>query len=270
MNQQISGAKTQSVKSVDPFFKPASPLAADRSSAAAPRTCLILAMTPRCGSTYLGQLMQQTRQLGTVEEYFNPHAMLPIARAELNAGDALTYVHALIRARASANGVFSAKTTFEHVQPFLQTIGAASLRFSEVFPRPRFVYLGRKNVLAQAVSLVRAAQSGLWHKTARGDVRTAPRAETLSYDAAAISRALEQILRGRLQWDQFFASAGIKPLRLNYERVVAEPLRALAQIAEYLEQPIDVAAVNLDTANQKLADELNRSWERRFLREHRI
>lgn len=238
--------------------------------AAAPRKTVFVAITPRTGSTFLCNLMQQSTVLGQPEEFLNRRGPMAQAVRRLECQSALDYLALIAHRRRSANGVFAIKTTFEHLEPFLGAQREAGLKFGELLPNVSFIYLDRRSVLAQAVSLTRAEMSGLWHKRVTGAVRTDAQRPTLEFDAQAIDKRITNILRGRMLWERFFATYGIEPLRLSYEDVVAEPMLSLAAVARFVGEPLDTSRVDLGQAPEKLSDELSRDWERRYVERHRL
>lgn len=74
---------------------------------------------------------------------------------------------------------------------------------TEVFGRTRYVYLRRDDVVAQAVSLLRAEQTNVWHKTAQDqqEPQAAPR-----YDFDLIHERVTMIEQHNTAWRQWCAT----------------------------------------------------------------
>lgn len=151
-------------------------------------------------------------------------------------------------------------------------------RLSELFPEERsermllerafgataFIYLHRSDKVGQAVSYIKAQQSGLWHLAADGTEleRLAPHAEPI-YDADAIAAAIETFSTYDSGWEQWFRREGIAPLRLGYDELVRDPGGALARVLEHLGlDPRAADGVSPDV--WKLADATSRDWVKRF------
>jgi LPS sulfotransferase NodH len=93
------------------------------------------------------------------------------------------------------------------------------------------VHLSRRNKVAQAVSRLKAEQTGLWHRAADGSERerTAP-AQPAVYDGAHLAAFVAEAVADDAAWDPWFQSQQITPLRLSYEELSADPGGALARI----------------------------------------
>lgn len=133
----------------------------------------------------------------------------------------------------------------------------------------RFIHLRRADKQAQAVSYLRARQSGLWHVRADGAEleRTAP-AEPAVYDAAALRHWADQLAAYDDGWKQWFAQQQITPIRLTYEALAQAPIAELRQVLAQLGLNGDAAErVAVDT--RKMADATSRDWLERLRREDR-
>lgn len=80
------------------------------------------------------------------------------------------------------------------------------------------------------------------------------------FDADLIQIQLDALVRERARWEMFFARTGIDPLRLEYETLIADPCRAVHQIADLmgLNPP-----PNLDSSKitvEKQGDSLSLEW----------
>jgi len=136
--------------------------------------------------------------------------------------------------------------------------------FDEAFGRPHYIHLKRQDNVAQAISRLRAEQSGLWHRSADGSERerSAPPAPEV-YDADLIAGLVHEAEADNRNWDAWFAKHKIEPLRLTYEELSAAPQAVLAKVLTELGQdPAIATTVKVKTA--KLADEISRDWAARF------
>lgn len=133
----------------------------------------------------------------------------------------------------------------------------------------RFIHLRRADKQAQAVSYLRARQSGLWHVGADGAEleRTAP-AQPAVYDAAALRHWADQLAAYDDGWEQWFAQQQITPIRLTYEALALAPIAELRRALAQLGLNGDAAErVVVDT--RKMADATSRDWLERLRREDR-
>lgn len=131
--------------------------------------------TPRTGSSLLLGLLESTGVAGRPQAYFRaPDEPLwadrwQIPRASDGSFDYADYVRAALAAGTTDNGVFGAKLvwgTLDQVVDKLGTVypdlaGEDVRLLDRAFGRTRFVYLRRDDVLAQAVSWLRAEQTDI-------------------------------------------------------------------------------------------------------------
>lgn len=137
-------------------------------------------------------------------------------------------------------------------------------RLVAAFGPLRFIYLSREDSVAQAVSLLRAQSSGLWHLGADGSEveRTAPQRDG-GYDPKAIAETTARVDGDKAGWDAWFAATGLSPLRLGYETLAADPQACLARVLAYLDLPTAQAA-QIATPLAKLADQETEDWIARY------
>jgi LPS sulfotransferase NodH len=210
---------------------------------------------PRSGSTYLGQLLSSTGQMGRPREYFHSDAMRKHVDPDYPEAPEAQLQRAL-ELGTSANGVYGLKVFAEHFDH------AAPSRWAARLPNLTFVFLERRDLLGQALSLARALTTGQYSS------RGAPQGEPL-YDRGLINNCLVGLVRNLARWRFFFAVNGIDPLVLQYEDIMARPLEAVAAIAQRIglsgQLAVDFDAVGL----QIQRDALTEAWRRRFLEESR-
>jgi LPS sulfotransferase NodH len=137
-------------------------------------------------------------------------------------------------------------------------------RFEAVFGRTLFVHLTRPDKLSQAVSYVKAQQSGLWHRAADGSEleRLSPSADPV-YDFAALKDCRDQFIQFDRDWNDWFAEQAIEPLRLSYNDLCADPQTELKRVLTALDLPPS-AANPVQPGVAKLADSINADWIKRF------
>jgi LPS sulfotransferase NodH len=193
--------------------------------AAGPELVYMLASVPRTGSTYFSHLLWQTGCMGAPLEYLNFEKTGPYYFASHSPDNQMQLWSSLLHRRTSPNGVFGVKIFPVQLQELHRTNPAllAALR-----PR-RIVYLGRRDRIAHVVSYARANLSGVW----RADQETGLHEPPL-YSQEALEMAERGIEVQAESWERTFRDRGVEPLRLWYEDVVADPARAVRQVADYL------------------------------------
>ncbi|GGL78865.1 Stf0 family sulfotransferase [Wenxinia marina] len=185
--------------------------------------------TPRSGSSWLTDIAARTGRLGIPGEYFNPNFMPRIAQS-LNARDMDEYVSMLARRRARG-GVWGFEVTHHQIRAVFGSDAAFLDRFGELSA----IWLVRRDIVAQGVSLAKMAAVGISHAPSIG-ARDVARAERgFAYDAAAIRHWIAHIRAAETGSEALFAAAGIAPLRLAYEdNTGVPPHRVVKRIARHV------------------------------------
>jgi trehalose 2-sulfotransferase len=235
--------------------------------------------TPRTGSSLLCGLLQSTGVAGRPESYFRqPDQQAWAARWGIPSSPDGTFsyadfVRAAITAGQTSNGVFAARImwgTLDEVTGNLATVhpdlaGADVDLLNRAFGDPRFVYLRRGDVLAQAVSWLRAEQTNVW---VRETVQAEPAepAQEPHFDFGQIYKLIQLINEHNAAWQEWFTSAGIKPHLVRYEELDANPVGVTLDVLGFL--GLDLPSERgISVRHRRLADELSAQWIDRYRRE---
>lgn len=248
-----------------------------------PADAYFICATPRTGSSLLLGLLDSTGVAGHPQAYFRaPDETLYAERWGLPHGGqgALDYgdfVRAALAEGRTGNGVFGAKVmwgTLEEVlgklAPVHPGLAADPLALlTRAFGRIRFVYLRRDDTLAQAVSWLRAEQTGTWYVGGHGEIgSTAPIGGGLpAYDPARIGELVRTIDDHNTAWRQWFAAAGVRPLAVRYEELHADMVGTVGAILAFLGRPLP-AGRTLTAHHRRQVDRLNAEWIERYRAEH--
>ena len=233
----------------------------------------LVCSVPRSGSGYLCSLLAQTGVAGMVpfEHGHGWEYLLPHRRAALGARPGDDFPRLLDRAFAlgtSPNGVQGFKVVWGHFGPlysgYARRCGAAGRDELEdlLGRRIRWVYLERRDRIAQAVSWARATQSGRWNVLVGEGA-----GGTEQYNYLLIRYKLWSIDAERRAWRRFFDRLGVQPLNLVYEDFVAAPLETLARIGEFLGLREPLTLPSAETRIRKQRDQVNQRWRERFVKD---
>jgi len=118
--------------------------------------------------------------------------------------------------------MFGMKVHFPHFEAALTWYPSMLSVLSPV----TYIYVNRKDKLAQAVSMAKAMQTDAW--STMGDNAQA----TLIYNGALIARCLRELLQQRLGWLRRFEIDGITPLTVYYEDLVADTASVIHNIRQ--------------------------------------
>lgn len=238
----------------------------------------IVCTSPRSGSTLLCRLLAATGIAGDPESlFFRPslddwETGLGLSSEGATGRTRLSAIlRAAIRAGCGRTPVFGLRQQ-RHGFDFL--CGQLALfhpdattdldRLTRTFGPLRFIHLRRDDKLAQAVSYLKAQQTGLWHVAVDGSdwERTGPPQPPV-YDIDRIRdcmRLFESYDRG---WNAWFDAQGIVPLRVTYAELSAAPVATLARVLDAL--GLDPSAASgIAPEVRRMADATSTDWIARF------
>ena len=194
-----------------------------------------IAISPRSGSTMLCSALQCIPELGQPEEYLNARGALQHVHQEFGGGNLLEYLQGAFRARGPAHtlGIKTAYLDFRLL--------AESCLGPHLAEHANFIYLTRRDIYAQAVSLWAARTTAMWHSS---DGSLSPVGMDM-YSLEALMPELHRLLRERVRWESYFSMARITPLRLVYEDLCTAGLAAsVLSIARHIGFEIDPALLS--------------------------
>ena len=236
----------------------------------------IICATPRSGSTLLCDLLAETGVAGQPNSYYRQQDILHWAYAWGVSPEGpefdRRYLDAVRRVGAGKTGVFGLRLMWRSVDDLSIRLEALypdlsddAERFEKAFGPTLYLHLSRQNKVAQAISLLKAEQTGLWHLAADGSERerTSPPQPPI-YDADRLAEVLRELEMHDDAWSTWFASHQLTPLRLTYETLAATPRLVLADILSALGRNPQIATM-VNTRTAKMADEISLDWTRRFL-----
>ena len=130
--------------------------------------------------------------------------------------------------------------------------------FYKFFADAIWVYVDRRDVFAQAVSMYLAEATQIWerHRGAQ-EAASAPPFE-VRYNSEKLLRYLRTFLAEREQWQLFFRHYKIKPIRISYEE-------AVPGYPHYLKELLDKTGIQMVETPAprrllKIGDEVNEKW----------
>jgi len=234
----------------------------------------LICATPRTGSSLLCGLLDSTGIAGHPESYFRGPdeqewaARWGIAGPSDDPFSYAGYLRAAITTGSTGNGVFAARImwgTLEEIVGKLAPVypdlaGSDLALLNRAFGRTRFVYLVRRDVVAQAVSLLRAEQTNVWFET--GQARQEPEQEP-RFDLDQVHERVQLIQEHNTAWRQWFASARIRPHLVQYEDLAATPITIARGVLSFLDLQLP-AGHEITVRHRRLADELNDQWIDRY------
>lgn len=215
----------------------------------------LICTTPRSGSNLLCELLESTGVLGRPREYFNGIGRRTFDDPEFPDDPELQMRRAIERG-TTPNGVFGLKLFASQMQ---HALGSAT--FVRHLDAAVFVHLQREDLLGQAISMVRARQSGQFRAYQ-------PATGAVSYDARAIEHALDDLVTQHAAWRIYFQRCAIPAIEATYDEVVSSPGGIAARLAGAI-GIADAVAVRHDTITlSPQSDAQSQEWRARFVAEH--
>jgi LPS sulfotransferase NodH len=210
----------------------------------------------RTGSNLFCQYLSSTGALGHPLEYFNAAGRRPLGLPDYP-DEPDEQIECVLTIGATANGIYGIKLFPAQLDRIAQ-----SVRWTQRLPNLRFVLLERHDLVAQAISWLRAEQTNRWRATM-------PMQGAEVYDAGRIRDFLRLAARDYARWRVFFARNGVTPLVVAYEELTAMPQACVDRVASLFglegKTPIDVRKVDLTIQR----DAVSAEWRARFLAEQR-
>lgn len=235
-----------------------------------PSLSYLICSTPRSGSNLLCEALANTGLAGHPQEFFSPSVQATLV-GRWGADTIAAYLAELCDRTTTPNAVFGAKLMAGHLPQLLSDLralpGLADLEAPAVLaaalPGLRYVWIHRSDRLRQAISLLRAQQTDTWIRPGTADRHhVAPR-----FDRAKIRDRMAHLDAVEAGWRDFFADAGIDPIHVHYEELVADyegtARRVVAELG--ITAPTDLRFGERRLEAQ--ADELTEQWVQRFRRE---
>jgi len=211
----------------------------------------------RSGSTLLCVKLWETGVLGAPWEYLNFHNEMPLMMSRLQPESPDNYLSKLLACRTSSNGVFGVKVHFHDFAAALERYKTLQARMAPI----SYIYIDRRDKLAQAVSMAKAHQTESWTSLAT------PNSAALRYCKTEIARCFAEANRQTRNWRKWFRNHDIKPTLIDYEDLLADPVSVVQGVVNLLGVENDVPDPVMVPKIKKQGDDMNEDWIERFRRE---
>ncbi len=225
----------------------------------------------------LCDLMAATGVLGRPASYYRPESIpdwsdrLGVDTVVSNADFERAYLAAIQEHGTDASGMFGLRVMWDTIEGLIDRLSPIFTEersdvalFETAFGKSVYLHLMREDKVAQAVSLVRAEQSGLWHLASDGSVRQGARnPKPNRYDAIAIEKEVAALTRDETAWQNWFTAQNIPPVPITYEELATNPQSVMATILSAIGKDTSIAQT-IEPITAKLADAESQSWIEKF------
>jgi LPS sulfotransferase NodH len=235
----------------------------------APNSFFIICATPRCGSTLLCEALEDSGVGGRPREYFDDRkAVREGWKSHFGITEDSRYLAAVSTASTSPNGVCGFKVHWHQLDILSQLIGVEARatgrdagpsvygQLVSRFAPLKFVWLRRRNKIAQGISLYKADKTGVWrHRNnhVNGSVEI-----DLEYDENKIINMIDMVSEFDKNWEAFLRSGEVDGLELYYEDIILDYPGAIRETLALVGQ---TATATPRPRLRRQADETTRCWE---------
>ncbi|WP_420861705.1 Stf0 family sulfotransferase [Algirhabdus cladophorae] len=224
----------------------------------------VILFTARSGSSWLTDVISQTKKLGLPGEAFNP-GFIPKMVQGLNVQTLDQHIEILLRRRARG-GVHGFEITYHQ----LNAVFDSEDHFMQHFGDNKFIWLIRKNPVAQAVSLAKMVTTGVGHTAAFSDEEVDQADTSFQYDSSVIKKWLMHNRTAEIATEAMIERYDLKPLRICYESMTKVPqyqlLSVLARHIGTKQIPRDL--IPTESEHSKLGTSRNMEMEEQFRAEN--
>ncbi|MBR8827144.1 MAG: sulfotransferase [Gomphosphaeria aponina SAG 52.96 = DSM 107014] len=233
-----------------------------------PKLSYAVITTPRSGSTFLCEALKSTNIAGyPVEHLRQPSAILAVHCHF----DYLRYLKIMMTHKVTENGVFGTKF-ISHFLEVLET--KTSLNFEKIVNTyiSKFVYLVRRDKVAQAVSVVMAKKTNVWHifnqETEQEYQARLNDLDVEENDLEEVRKYYENILEQEAYLENLFQVYNISPLIVEYEQLLADPDGEIQKILRYLGVFAGEQQINIQSYARKLRSGLSDKIIHKYLEKY--
>ncbi len=245
----------------------------------------IICATPRSGTTLLCDLLADTGVAGRPDSFFRRQSISwwtnYLGVSTTNWRDEYEfdqeYLATTYQEGAGGTSIFGMRLMWEHVNylskrldVYFPGLSSDCARFQAAFGSICFVHLSREDKAAQAVSRIKAEQTGLWHVDADGAERERLKPEESPfYNAEVLSAQMAEYVRHDAAWVNWFAQQKIQPVNITYEALSRNPQTTLATVLSALGVNPAIAKT-VQPRTTRMANSENRRWVARLQMEKSI
>jgi LPS sulfotransferase NodH len=232
------------------------------------RAYVVCCMT-RTGSSLLCDSLGRLGFAGKPAEYFDLHdSNRNFWVNQLKVEAPSQYLDKVIAAGSTPNGVFGTKLHWYQMPALMKEFGldaksidldgCLALRFAQ----RKYVWLRRRNKVAQAISNYRAIKTAIWRVGPNLPEKT-PKTTELVFDAERIEHHVSLAEHFEKQWDIWFKLSRQPGLVLVYEEFCQQYETTIRAVCKYLElghEGFEMPAPRFD----KQADDISLEWEEKY------
>lgn len=232
----------------------------------------VIFIIARSGSTWLTEQAKLSGVLGTPQEHLNesfvhgeeaalgcePPGVLGIRNINM-------YLKHVADTHCSRDGLAGLQLSRWQASWLSEMLESPGLIWKHVVP----FYLRRENIVAQAISLSRSVQSGVFHAYQTRTMDNKRKYENTGYDEVVLREWCSYLFENEQWFEEFFLKQGITPHRFTYE----DMLEDMGSVLQWMRA--EIAGIYEPRFIETLPGEIrlmrsdkNSKWEQRFRTEN--
>lgn len=237
----------------------------------------IVCTSPRTGSTLLCHGLSHSGRAGAPAEFFDHRTEVEeYWRRHYGIDRESDYVSAIIAATSTSNGVFGTKLHWSTLLDMYRALrggpaspsaarqgGSLNDLLLQRFSTVRYVWLRRRNKVAQGISHFKASRTSVWELPAAPQPHPMRQPASVDFDLRLIDNCVEWAHIYDNEWEAYFQRRHITPMQLFYEDLSSAYNRSLRAVLGFLDIP-DVGLPDAVPQLQRLADETSVKWEQQY------
>jgi trehalose 2-sulfotransferase len=240
---------------------------------AAPSSHVLLCATHRTGSNLLEQFIKAARHAGYPREFYSPVLSQQLAeRGGLPdpTVDFWGYYDGILPLGQTSNGVFAAKImwrhmaiTHERMAPSGRVGATPWASILMLHPNPKVVWVTRRDKVRQAISMVRAKQTGVYSTihVDRGRKKAIPPG---AYDYEQIRFHVDKLTVEDAAWGELFTREGVTHRQVVFEEFIRDPEAETIRLFAAIGLPIPEGWARPEIAIRKQSDAISEEWYQRY------
>ncbi len=240
-------------------------------------THILLCATHRTGSNLLEQYLKAAGVAGRPREYYSPSLARELA-VKMGLADPdkefMRYHSGIVEKWTTPNGVFAAKVMWRHLRAIHERVaadpqGGAYLgaepwdTVERLHPNTRVVWVSRKDKVKQAISMVRAKQTGVY-STVHVDYGRLEQKGPGEYDFHVLQYHVEKLTAEDAEWGRLFAERGVRVQQVVFEEFIKAPQQGAMDLLKALELPEPEVWQWPAIQIRPQADETSAAWYARY------
>ena len=231
----------------------------------------MICATPRTGTNLLCEALAKTGVTGRPDEYFG-HMHVQRWKKKWQVESAVDYIQSLKNEAQTENGIWGVKVMMQYYDDLYsllsdahedKTIGRFDI-VERTFSELNYVWMTRRDKIAQAISLHKAYQDFVW-AVDKGDIP--PDEKELIFDFKEIDRILFEITRNETEWEEYFQSVGRRPFIVVYEDFIENYEATVNSVLDHLGIQFKFKGKIGESRFQRQWNQLSENWRNRYLKE---